>query len=78
MGHDQIDFVFISTSILATQKLYIKRIISSLKIYESFYYKSNPNTVNLKIETNNINQIYNNLIHTPCEKKTSNNNVNRS
>ena len=39
------------------------------------YIKKNPNTVNLKAETNNINKTYNNFIHrakinTPYKKNT--------
>ena len=36
---------------------------NNLQIYESLYIKSSPNTVDLKTETNNLNDIGNNLIY---------------
>ena len=35
----------------------------NLKIYKNNYVQRNPNTVNLKTETNNMNNVDNNLIH---------------
>ena len=41
---------------------HVRMHICNLKFYESFYIESNLNTVNLKTETDNANNIYNNLI----------------
>ena len=47
----------------------------NLKIYESLYIKRNFNTVNFKIETNNINNIYDNIIKQKTIKCNTYNNI---
>ena len=42
--------------------MYRTKNYNNLKNYENLYIKSNSNTVNLKLDTNDINNIYDNLI----------------